>query len=132
MNMRDATSGELVWASSNWGDDMFDKELQENIPRKILDCRAVSREIHFSSAQKIDKFRLEQRVYFRGSCIEEWFFVFGYVIPGSTNTWQQVIAAASKDKMLTADVLSGQVTFETSFFDGDLFICKNLVRVYYV
>jgi hypothetical protein len=49
--------------------------------------------------------RLVQRIYLHGRCIEEWFFKFGYVIPGSTNTWQQTIYAAPPDKMIPADVL---------------------------
>ena len=130
--MRDAHNGKLVWSSSKWGDDMFEKELSENIPKEILDCRAVSREINFRSSQPVEEFRLEQRVYYRGNCIEEWFFKFGYVIAGSTNTWQQIIEAAPKEKMLTASALSGQVTFETSFYDGEFFICKNTVRIFYI
>jgi hypothetical protein len=35
----------------------------------------------------------------------EWFFSFGFVIPGSTNSWQQVIEAAPKDEMMSAEFL---------------------------
>ena len=52
---------------------------------------SVSREINFTSPNMIEDFRLEQRVHFEGVCIEELFFDFGYVIAGSTNTWQKVI-----------------------------------------
>ena len=48
-------------------------------------------------------------------CIEEWLFDFGFVIPNSTNTWQQVIEA-DEGNMIPAEVLSGNVTIETSFF----------------
>ena len=33
--------------------------------------------------------------------------------------------------MLPAYLLNGNVTIETSFFDGDLFVSKSLVRVFY-
>jgi retinal rod rhodopsin-sensitive cGMP 3',5'-cyclic phosphodiesterase subunit delta len=36
-------------------------------------------------------------------CIEEWFFDFGFVIPNSTNTWQQVIEA-DEGNMIPAEV----------------------------
>ena len=62
----------------------------------------------------------------------EWFFTFGYVMAGSRNSWQQTIDAAPPEEMLPAEALSGNVVFETSFFDGDLFLCKNSVRLYYV
>lgn len=131
MNMRDSKSGRLIWQSDDWGDDMFEREMEAHIPKEILNCRAVSREINFSSKSTLDKFRLEQRVFFNGICIEEWFFTFGFVIPGSTNTWQQIIQAAPPDKIIPAELLSGNVTFETSFYDDKLFLCKNLVRIFY-
>lgn len=62
----------------------------------------------------------------------EWFFSFGFVMPNSTNSWQQTIDAAAAEDMLTAEALSGNVVFETSFYDGDEFMCKNSVRIYYV
>lgn len=78
------------------------------------------------------KFRIEQRVFFRGQCIEEWFFSFGFVIPGSTNSWEQIIEAAAPSEMFSAEELSGHVTFETTFLDDKLVLCKNLVRIFYV
>ena len=80
----------------------------------------------------IEDFRLEQRVYFDGNCIEEWFFSFGYVIAGSTNTWQQVIDAAPREEMIPAEMLSGNVIFETVFFDGQNEVRRSRVRVFYV
>lgn len=35
----------------------------------------------------------------------EWFFHFGFVIPGSTNSWQQTIESAGEDRMLAAEDL---------------------------
>lgn len=40
------------------------------VPKKILKCKAVSREINFSSKKSMDKFRLEQKVIFRGRVLE--------------------------------------------------------------
>jgi hypothetical protein len=37
--------------------------------------------------------------------VTEWFFEFGFVIPGSTNTWQQTIEAADENSMLPASML---------------------------
>ena len=79
----------------------------------------------------MEHFRLEQRVFFQGVCMEEWFFDFGFVIPGSTNSWQSTIEAAGEGAMLPAHLLNGNVTIETSFYDGNLFVSKSLVRVYY-
>lgn len=44
--------------------------LPARVPKKILKCKAVSRELNFSSAEQMEKFRLEQKVYFKGQCLE--------------------------------------------------------------
>ncbi|MEQ2316883.1 hypothetical protein AMECASPLE_036940, partial [Ameca splendens] len=76
------------------------------VPKKILKCKAVSRELNFSSTEQLEKFRLEQKVFFKGQCLEEWFFEFGFVIPNSTNTWQSLIEAAPESQMMPANVLT--------------------------
>ncbi|XP_059143326.1 retinal rod rhodopsin-sensitive cGMP 3',5'-cyclic phosphodiesterase subunit delta-like [Physella acuta] len=131
MNLRDADSGKILWQSS---DDLSvpEKEHEARVPKKILKCRAVSREINFSSKEPMDKFRLEQRVLFKGKCLEEWFFEFGFVIPGSTNTWQSLIEAAPEGQMMPANVLNGHVVIETRFFDGDMVVSVSKVRIFYV
>ena len=53
-------------------------------------------------------------------------------MPGSVNSWQQTIDAAAPEEILSARALSGNVVFETAFYDGDEFLCKNSVRIYYV
>lgn len=81
----------------------------------------------------MDEFKLLQKVFFQGKCLEEWFFKFGFVMPNSTNQWQSTIEAASE--MMPAEILSGNITIETNFFDGDVsklppspFPCKENTR----
>ena len=40
------------------------------VPKKILKCKSVSRELNFSSKEQMEKFRLEQKVMFKGKCLE--------------------------------------------------------------
>ncbi|XP_013413446.1 retinal rod rhodopsin-sensitive cGMP 3',5'-cyclic phosphodiesterase subunit delta [Lingula anatina] len=131
MNLRDAESGKILWQSS---DDlsMPEKEHEARVPKKILKCKAVSRELNFSSTEAMEKFRLEQKVMFKNRCLEEWYFEFGFVIPGSTNTWQSIIEAAPESQMMPANVLNGNVMIETYFYDGDLLVSTSKVRIFYV
>lgn len=85
--MRDADTGKELWSSSNWS-DAFTKEISIQIPKSILKLRAISREMTFTSSEVLHSFRLVQSVYLHGSPLEEWHFSFGFVIPGSTNSWQ--------------------------------------------
>lgn len=131
MNLRDADSGRVLWQSS---DDLSDptQEHEAKVPKKILKCRAVSREINFSSSEKLESFRLVQRVFFKQNLIEEWIFEFGFVIPGSTNTWQSLIEAAPQSQMIPANLLSGNVVIETTFYDGDFEVSKSRVKIFYI
>ena len=49
---------------------MFTIFFAARVPKKILKCKAVSREINFSSNEEMKQFRLEQRVLFKGKCLE--------------------------------------------------------------
>lgn len=102
------------------------------VPKKILKSRAVSRELNFSSVEKLESFRLIQKVYFKDNCIEEWYFDFGFVIPSSTNSWQSLIEAAPESQMIPASVLSGHIVIETLFLDGDFEVSKSRVRIHYI
>ncbi|XP_013196100.1 retinal rod rhodopsin-sensitive cGMP 3',5'-cyclic phosphodiesterase subunit delta [Amyelois transitella] len=131
MNLRDADTSKILWQHN---EDMSnpDVEHEARVPKRILKCRVVSREINFSSVESMERFRLEQKVLFKGHCMEEWFFEFGYVIPNSTNTWQSIIESAPESQMMPAHVLNGQVVIETRFYDGDLLITTSRVRLFYV
>lgn len=131
MVLREADTGKILWHSV---DDLSrpDTEHEARVPKKILKCRAISREINFSSTEQLEKFRLEQKVLFKGQCLEEWLFEFGFVIPMSTNTWQSIIEAAPESQMMPANVLNGNVVIETRFFDGDKLLTTSTVRLYYI
>ncbi|CAF0783747.1 unnamed protein product [Adineta steineri] len=130
MNLRDADSGKILWQSTE-NLTIPGAEHEARVPKAILKCRAVSREIQFSSEEEMNQFRLEQRVYFKGTIIEEWAFSFGFVMPGSTNTWQSLIEAA-QDQMIPANLLNGNVVIETKFFDGELEVSTSRVRLLYI
>lgn len=49
------------------GSSLPDKEHEARVPKKILKCRAVSREINFSSIEPMEKLRLQQKVLFKVS-----------------------------------------------------------------
>eukprot|EP00045_Choanoeca_perplexa_P023067 m.12083 g.12083 ORF g.12083 m.12083 type:complete len:147 (-) comp9901_c0_seq1:27-467(-) len=131
MNLRDASSGKVLWQNT---EDLAapGKEHEARVPKKILKCKSVSREIEFWSADALEEFRLEQKVHFKGSVMEQWHFEFGFVIPDSTNSWQNVIEAAPEGAMMPASALSGNVVIETLFFDGEKLLGTSKVRIFYV
>ncbi|CAE8608311.1 unnamed protein product [Polarella glacialis] len=130
MNMRDASTGQILWEHHDW--DFNQGETEAQVPRDILKCRQVSRELNFSSVEIMNSLRLVQSVIFKDELLEEWNFQFGFVIPNSTNTWQQTIEAAEEEEMIPAELLSGNVVIETTFLDGDSVIMTQKVRIFYV
>eukprot|EP00434_Breviolum_minutum_P029122 symbB.v1.2.025762.t1/scaffold2518.1/size77081/6 len=68
MNMRDATTGQVMWESGEW--DCGQDEMEALIPSEILRCRQVSRELNFSSLELMTSLRLVQSVIFKGEPLE--------------------------------------------------------------
>ena len=119
--------------------------LEVEIPSKVLNCRIVSRELTFTSKHEINDFNIVQRIMVQQEtsqasigpnwvCLEEWAFQFGFVIAGSTNSWQSVVVSATNNRSTkSADGIYGVMfLIETSFYDGKRFISKNSVKVRYV
>lgn len=129
IKMKDANTGQLVWA--NEGQWNLQAPMEAHLPKSILQCSAVAREIVFSSQHAISDFHLKQKILLYGQVIEEWVFHFGFVIPNSTNTWEQVISAEKPENMLSADVLSGNTVIETLFYDGTNLVHRSEVTLYY-
>jgi len=76
-----------------------------HLPSALLACRAVSREVEFYSEHSYNNFHVVQTVALHGHTIEEWRFHFGFVMPQSTNTWENIISADTPDAMIPAAVL---------------------------
>lgn len=124
MIIRDADTGKIIW-QENKDLSASGVEHKAKIPIRILDVRAVSREINFSSVEPMQNFRLDQKVcaghwiadwmqltrrglfqiLFKGRIMEEWQFELGWVSPNTTNTWQSTIEAAPESQMMPAKVL---------------------------
>lgn len=61
MILRDADTGKVIW-QENKDLSSSEEEHKAQIPTKILDLRAVSREINFSTVESIENLRLDQKV----------------------------------------------------------------------
>ena len=66
-----------------------------------------------------------------GELFETSKFKFGFVIPGSTNDWEQIIMA-KEDGVLPAEVLSGKLQVETYFLIRGRVLYRNKILIYYV
>jgi len=69
-------------------------------------------------------------MFLNGQEVEDLFFKFGFAIPGSTNSWEQIIVS-DQGNMIPAEVLSGNLVVETSFLTGNHLISCTNYRVFY-
>lgn len=61
MILRDAETGKIIW-QENQDLSSSGTEHTAKIPISILELKAVSREINFSTVESIENFRLDQKV----------------------------------------------------------------------
>ena len=129
IQMKNGENGEVMWEVKSW--DLTKKTHKESITKELLKCKKIIRNVNFSSEEKIDELELVQNFYLMGELFESSRFKFGFVIPGSTNDWEQIIIA-KEDGVLPAEVLSGKLQVETLFLIQGKILYKNKILIYYV
>ena len=129
MQMKNGENGEVMWEVKSW--DLTKENHTENITKELLKCKRIIRNVNFSSDEKIDDLELVQNFYLMGELFETSRFKFGFVIPGSTNDWEQIMIA-KEDGVLPAEVLSGKLQVETLFLIQVKILYKNRILIYYV
>jgi retinal rod rhodopsin-sensitive cGMP 3',5'-cyclic phosphodiesterase subunit delta len=90
----------------------------------MLKSKQLARMIVFSSKEPVEKMSLIQKMYLHGQLVETLLFEFGFVIPNSTNSWEQTIVA-DEGNVMPAEILSGNLTCETLFYSHGVPIHKS-------
>ena len=129
IQMKNGENGEVMWEVKSW--DLNKVSHTENITKELLKCKRIIRNVNFSSEEKIDELELVQNFYLMGQLFESSRFKFGFVIPGSTNDWEQIMIA-KQDGVLPVEVLSGKLQVETLFLIQGKVLYKNKILIYYV
>ena len=129
IQMKDGDSGKMMWDCKDW--DLSSSNQTVKISKELLKCKIIKRNVNFSSVEKIEDLELIQNFYLMGELFESSRFKFGFVIPNSTNDWEQIIEA-KEDGVLPAEVLSGKLKVETLFLCEGKIIIKNKILIYYV
>ena len=121
---------ETLWKSETSTLNNNDDEVIVHLPSSILQEPVIVREIKFSTgSEAIEKLRLTQNIRLHGNLVEQWDFSFGFCIPFSTNTWEQMIIA--DENTMDPSILSGNVTIETIFYNEDAELSRSVWRVFY-
>ena len=112
--------------------------VEVHVPRKILESEQVSRTIVFRANAMFKSLELIQKVisfssqmYLHDTLIEVHKFKFGFVIPNTENSWENIIIARPKAEMIPAEVLSGNLIVESEFFNNEKNVYKFKAQVFY-
>jgi len=65
MCMKDGDSGKILWLNQNSDFSKSNIEHEARIPKKILKCKSICRELNFTSVEEISSFSLVQRIFFK-------------------------------------------------------------------
>lgn len=129
--MTNSDTKEVLWHEAK--DFSDSNEVHEaRVPTSILDVRAVTREINFSSVEELKNFRIVQMAKFKGRILEQWGFTMGAVKAYTSNSWISTIEAAPESQLMPAKVLNGNVTIETEFYDNDEKFATSVIKLFYV
>lgn len=107
-------------------DDPATRVIKYHLGPDFLRLRTVGLTLTFSNGPKpINKMEMVERHYFRGRVIRSYDFKFGFVIPGSTNSWEFIydLPELSDAERLEISSAPWEVKSDSFFFaDGKLII----------
>ena len=107
-------------------DDPSTRVIKYHLGPDFLLLRTVGLTLNFSNGPKpINKMEMVERHYFRGRVIRSYDFKFGFVIPGSTNSWEFIydLPELTDEERLEITSAPWEVKSDSFFFaDGKLII----------
>ena len=88
----------------------------------------------FSVDQELKDFRMIERHYFKDKLIKSYDFNFGFCIPGSTNTWDQVYSMPQLGNDLIEEMINNPyaTSSDSFYFIGSDLIMHNKAKYKYV
>ena len=107
-------------------DDPSTRVIKYHLGPDFLRLRTVGLTLNFSNGPvAIPKMEMVERHYFRGRVIRSYDFKFGFVIPGSSNSWEFIydLPELSDQERLEISSAPWEVKSDSFFFaDGKLII----------
>ena len=127
----DGISGDEICSVSAMGD--LTGEIHVRLPMQLALQTCVTREIAFTSVEEICDLWLVERLLYEEELVVERRFAVGYVIPGSTNTWSQlVVEDGSSTTLPNVYEQANSIVVEVRFFDGEVYLATKRLHVVYV
>ena len=141
ITLRSMDTGDVLYESTRFfrsfiksrgaiDDYRCDVEKKFVLPKRTLNYRSVLCSVIFSSEESIQNLNCVSDVYLGGAFLERWNTTFGFVIPGSTNTWEMCFVRSDTD-FVSSSVSSGNVVIDSLLRDGEMPIKQFKLRLFY-
>lgn len=141
ITIRSMDTGEVLFESTSFfrsfvksrttlDDFRCDVEKKLVLPKRTVSSRAILCSLTFSSEESIQNFNCSTDVYLAGTFLEHWDTSFGFVIPGSTNTWETCIVR-SDTEFVEPYISSGNVIIDSVLRDGELPLRQFKIRLFF-
>mmetsp|Transcript_9095 Transcript_9095/g.15079 ORF Transcript_9095/g.15079 Transcript_9095/m.15079 type:complete len:256 (-) Transcript_9095:271-1038(-) len=109
---------------SSLGEDMY-RKIKYTFSEDVLRLPTIQTSLIFKVGQiALNGFRMVERHYFRDKLVKSFDFMFGFCIPGSTNTWDSVYSLPPLSDELINDMI--EHPFETKS-DSFYFVNGKLI-----
>ncbi|CAH1731768.1 retinal rod rhodopsin-sensitive cGMP 3',5'-cyclic phosphodiesterase subunit delta-like isoform X1 [Aphis gossypii] len=132
INLVDNDTGTVLWhTNDNYAVSGNKYMITVTMPKKVLDCRALTRTISFTSMHRIDHLKMRHRELVSLQCVHEWVSDFGIVLPNLNETWETTFINKEGISSSSTNFLSGDLVIETSFYNGDKFIGSTHILLYF-
>ena len=115
-------------AKLNDDDDPSERVIKYHLGPDFLMLSQVGLTLNFSIGDTpIKKLQMVERHYFRGEVIRSYSFTFGFVIPGSTNSWEFIYDLPELTDEKRNEIIEApwEVKSDSYFFADDKLIIHN-------
>jgi hypothetical protein len=115
-------------------DDPSERLIKYHLGPDFLELKTVGLTMYFSiGATPIQNMEMIERHYFKGTCIREFAFKFGFIIPNSTNSWELVYDFPDLSEDLKAQIRQSpwEVKSDSYFFANGTLMIHNRAEYNY-
>eukprot|EP00770_Monocercomonoides_exilis_P004807 MONOS_4784.1-p1 / transcript=MONOS_4784.1 / gene=MONOS_4784 / organism=Monocercomonoides_exilis_PA203 / gene_product=unspecified product / transcript_product=unspecified product / location=Mono_scaffold00132:28374-29061(-) / protein_length=128 / sequence_SO=supercontig / SO=protein_coding / is_pseudo=false len=127
--MFDGETKKCYFEVSGWDEVLHTDEM--HLEKELLKAKAVQTKYEFTSENEVEELKMEQIMVLGTTPIEYFKFEFGFIIPGSTNTFDSTIHGAGEGKMIPPEMLNGKLKCVIRFLDGEKLLAERIIKVFY-
>jgi hypothetical protein len=121
------TAGMEMDFDARSNDENAYRKIKYTFSEDVLRLPLISTSLTFKNESPLPEFRMIERHYFRNQLVKSFDFIFGFCIPGSTNTWDTVYSLPPLEDDLIASMIDSpfDTRSDSFYFVGEELVMHN-------